>query len=193
MVIHKVKLYEAINTNPLTGLPGNMKIKEYIDKNLMKDVDLVLIYFDFDNFKPFNDKYGFRVGDRVIQLFSNIITSTLLNKNYFVGHIGGDDFFAAKTNYNLDEVISDVKHVVESFKKQVVSFYDKEDISNGYMVSKDRDGNLKHFKLMSVSAAILCIDKKFLKISKHNLHISEILADLKKSAKVSGISLACII
>lgn len=181
--VHRKKVYEAINTNPLTGLPGNLKIKEFIDENLSKHSDFVIVYFDFDNFKPFNDKYGFRVGDRVIQLFSNILSANLFNKGYFIGHIGGDDFFAGKVVKTFEDIVLDIENCVQMFKKQAVSFYDKEDITRGYMVGKDRDGNTKKFNFLSVSAAVLFINKS----SKRNWSsVDKVIAELKKSAKNSS-------
>ncbi|MCX7738615.1 MAG: GGDEF domain-containing protein [Hydrogenothermaceae bacterium] len=191
-IVHKNKLFEAVNTNPLTGLPGNLKIKDYIEENLSKHVDFAIVYFDFDNFKPFNDNYGFRVGDRVIQLFSNILSSNLMNKDYFIGHIGGDDFFAGKAYKNFEDILLDIEHVVELFKRQVISFYNKEDVQRGYILGKDRDGNEKKFGILSVSAGILLISKS----NKKNIpFIDQVISDLKSSVKssVSKISIATLI
>lgn len=181
--VHKKKIYEAINSNPLTGLPGNLKIREFIDESLEKDSPFVMVYFDFDNFKPFNDKYGFRVGDRAIQLFSNILSAKLQNKGYFTGHIGGDDFFAGRIIENLEEAMADVENVVRQFNRQVVSFYDEKDRDAGFILGKDRDGNIKKFPLLSVSAAVLYIEKN----KRSNVvFIDNVMAEIKKSAKNSG-------
>lgn len=191
-IVHKNKVYEAINTSPLTGLPGNTKIKDFIEENLIKNVDLGIVYFDFDNFKPFNDKYGFRIGDRVIQLFSNILSSHLMNKDYFVGHIGGDDFFAGKILKRFEDLILDVEYVIESFRRQVVSFYDREDVERGFILGKDRDGKEKKFGLLSVSAAVLILDKNK---RDNTIFLDKVISELKKSAKLSGsnISIATLI
>ena len=88
-------LDKTISFDINTKLPGNTMIEKYISKSLNTNTKYLLCYFDLDNFKAFNDVYGFRNGDRVIQLFADIMRKEL-SKNFFIAHIGGDDFFCAK-------------------------------------------------------------------------------------------------
>jgi len=88
--------------------PDFIKIDRFF---ISKDIEnaCVLVYFDFDNFKPYNDRYGFRQGDRTILLFSDILKKTSGANKFFAGHIGGDDFFAGFRIGALDKVSIDNK------------------------------------------------------------------------------------
>jgi diguanylate cyclase (GGDEF)-like protein len=90
--ITQMQIHAARYANPLTQLPGNVPINEHIDRLLESGTRFWVCYFDLDHFKPFNDVYGYRRGDDVIQLTGNILTSNCDPDRDFVGHIGGDDF-----------------------------------------------------------------------------------------------------
>lgn len=151
----------ARDQNPLTKLPGNIPIGSFIQEALADlSNPLYLAYFDFDNFKPFNDKYGFRIGDRAILMFAEIIKSKLHMKEYFLGHIGGDDFFVAyQGSDRFDSFYARIIDVCEEFKAEARALYNEEDRERGYVTLKDREGHIRDFKLLSVSAAIVEIVK----------------------------------
>jgi EAL domain-containing protein (putative c-di-GMP-specific phosphodiesterase class I)/GGDEF domain-containing protein len=93
-VVNERQVAHARDQNPLTKLPGNTVINEYISRSLRPDHSLQMIaYIDFDHFKQFNDRFGFRLGDRAIMLFADILKELSHRESCFVGHIGGDDFF----------------------------------------------------------------------------------------------------
>jgi diguanylate cyclase (GGDEF)-like protein len=193
-IMNEQNLLFAIEQNPLTKLPGNTMIEKYIwDASTSKETYL-LCYFDLDNFKAFNDVYGFRNGDRVIQLFADILKKNL-PQEFFKAHIGGDDFFAGVKNMqeDNDSYVKNVKHIVKKFTDDVIEFYSQDDKERGYIFSKDREGNKKEFPLLTVSASILIIGKN----SKNRCakKINEILSIQKKVAKneLSHISLSCMI
>ena len=169
-------------------------VEKYIYKTSVSKDTFLLCYFDLDNFKAFNDVYGFRNGDRVIQLFADIMKKNL-SKEYFIGHIGGDDFFTAVTSEKNDEYkyLSELQNIVTKFTNDVVGFYSQQDKERGYIISKDRDGNVKKFKLLSVSASILIIHKKTKKRCLTN--IDSILSVQKKVAKTEfkHISMSCLL
>ena len=193
-IMNEQNLLFAIEQNPLTKLPGNTMIEKYISDASSSAETYLLCYFDLDNFKAFNDVYGFRNGDRVIQLFADILRKNL-PQEFFKAHIGGDDFFAGVKNIQeeSDLYIKDVKNIVKKFTNDVIEFYSQEDKERGYILSKDRDGNKKEFPLLTVSASILVIHKNSKKrcITK----INNILSLQKKVAKneLSHISLSCMI
>ncbi|MCX7966646.1 MAG: GGDEF domain-containing protein [Syntrophorhabdaceae bacterium] len=178
----------ARDQNPLTKLPGNTMIHEFIDQALIDTSSPYYIcYFDFDNFKPFNDKYGFRQGDRIILLFSNLLKKTFTTEKYFIGHIGGDDFFLAlkiTQEREKTEFMNKTKNVVEKFTGDVIAFYELEDRERGVLLSTDRDGNRKAFPLMSVSAAIVYMPSCRDRITHDELGL--IIARTKKEAKQSS-------
>ena len=160
-IIHERNIISVREQNPLTKMPGNHQIDRYISDVLNGNKDVVLTYFDLNNFKAYNDTYGFRQGDRVIQLFADILNKNL-PKNFFKGHIGGDDFFAGAfvEDKNFEDVIEKITFVVNKFKQDVLQMYDKKDREAGYIIAKDRDENVKRFDLLSVSAVIACIYDK---------------------------------
>jgi diguanylate cyclase (GGDEF)-like protein len=181
-VIHEKNLAYARSQNPLSQLPGNSVISEQIATALTRRVDQpVLVYFDFDFFKPYNDKYGFRQGDRVILLFAEILRKELQSEGWFVGHIGGDDFFATIEGLAYEAVHQRVAEVIEKFRLDVMSFYDAADRQQGYILSKSREGDERRFNLLTVSAALLQIDARSEHLSTEE--ISDTIALLKKSAK----------
>ncbi len=160
-IIHERNLIRARDQNPLTRLPGNFMINEYVAHVFESASSAALIYFDFDHFKPYNDHYGFRNGDRVILLFADLLNKQLPS-HYFKGHIGGDDFFVGvelddKTTF--DHALQAVKSVIAKFAEDVREFYDLRDREQGYILANDREGNMRRFDLLSVSGVMIQIDE----------------------------------
>lgn len=178
---HKRHIEIAKNQNPLTKLPGNSQIEEFIYKSLKKLKDETvyhMVYFDFNDFKPFNDSYGFRQGDRAILMFKEIAQKNL-SKNIFIAHIGGDDFFIGFKNERYEEVYKYASKIQEDFQECVKSIYNKEDLANGFITSCDRFNTQREFKLLSVSAGILEISKA---TKKENFNST--LGKIKKASKL---------
>lgn len=155
-MINEKKLTIARNQNPLTKLPGNTLIHEYFSRAIADSHSTYfLIYFDFDNFKPFNDTYGFRRGDRLIQMFADILKSAALPEKRFAGHVGGDDFFIGIKDGNSGDVLREINTIAFQFKTNAESFYDSDALKNGYIMAKDREGVNREIPLTTVSTAIL--------------------------------------
>ena len=174
----------ARDQNPLTKLPGNTLINKYIDKAFSKERQDVyfIVYFDFNDFKPFNDLYGFRQGDRAISMFAQIMQKQLPAKNCFIGHIGGDDFFVGMSGFKYEEVYEYIKGIQKSFRHDASSLYSQKDRDNGYIKTKDRFENSRKFPLLGVSCAIIQITQG---ASKKDF--DEILFLSKKCSKLSQI------
>ena len=126
---YKRNIEIATNQNPLTKLPGNNQIEKFIEKTLKKNQKTVthIIYFDFNDFKPFNDIYGFRQGDRAILIFSELLQKRY-PKDSFIAHIGGDDFFVGLTNHSCNEVLDLTAQVQEEFKNSAKNTYNKKEL-----------------------------------------------------------------
>jgi EAL domain-containing protein (putative c-di-GMP-specific phosphodiesterase class I)/GGDEF domain-containing protein len=181
-IMNEQNLLFAREQNPLTKLPGNTMIEKYISDVTVNENSYILCYFDLDNFKAFNDVYGFRNGDRVIQLFADILRKNL-SKEFFKAHIGGDDFFTAVqcSKENEQIYIAEIFNIVTKFTDDVRDFYSDEDKERGFIVSADRDGMKKSFPLLTVSASILIIGKNTKKRCQES--INKILSIQKKVAK----------
>ncbi len=182
-IMHNRSIFFAREQNPLTKLPGNTMIEEYVDEALLKDSSYIFCYFDLDNFKAFNDKYGFRNGDRIIIFFADMMKKELSSK-YFKAHIGGDDFFCStivKNENEFEKATKIIKAIVKKFENNAIAFYSKEDRDIGYIRAKDREGIYKNFPLISVSASILIIKNTSKYKDIHSLN--DILSKQKKVAK----------
>ncbi|MBI5592684.1 MAG: EAL domain-containing protein [Deltaproteobacteria bacterium] len=184
-VLNEKNLAIARDQNPLTKLPGNTLIHKYVSEAMLETgIPHYLVYFDFDNFKPYNDTYGFRQGDRVIMLFSEILKSRAQNLYGFAGHIGGDDFFMGVKDMELKKVYAKVQKLVKRFKNDVSSFYDSEAIEKGCIMARDREGRKVCFPLLTVSAVILELPAHRSTVYSVE-EIGKKMADKKKSAKNS--------
>jgi len=145
---------EMRNLSPLTGLPGNIRIQEEIERMVRQDLSFAVVYADLDNFKAYNDLKGFVRGDRLIQATARTLQDAVVEfagADGFVGHVGGDDFIAVVP----PEVAEDLaKRVVEAFDAQVHEFYEPEDVERGYIQVADRKGVLQRLPLAGVSVGI---------------------------------------
>jgi diguanylate cyclase (GGDEF)-like protein len=156
----RVQVEMAKGANPLTGLPGGVALEQEIERCCALNLPFSLIYVDLDNFKIFNDGYGFEAGDKMLRLMADILQWACRRHGMgqaFVGHIGGDDFVVITTPDRADRLCT---AVVRCFKRLVRGIYRTRDIKRGYVLAKGRDGHLDQFPLVSVSLGIVdCVGK----------------------------------
>ena len=175
----------AVNrtVSPLTGLPGNVQIQTELKKRLLRNQAFEVLYFDLDNFKAYNDVYGFLKGDEVIKLTARIITKyvhTIEESDIFVGHIGGDDFVAVldgTINYNV--ICQDI---IAEFDSEIMKYLNDDDIERGYIEVSNRKGIIEQFPLISISIGVVVADKKRFA---NTLEIGEVGAQVKHLAKTA--------
>ncbi|WP_196600856.1 GGDEF domain-containing protein [Pectinatus frisingensis] len=155
----KVKLNSARHASPLTGLPGNDAIEWNLIHCLKKDMPFGVIYVDIDNFKSYNDSYGFEAGDKVLVAAAKLLNETLCKyaDKFFLGHIGGDDFIAI---ISVDKITTVCQMIIDSFDCKTKKFYSPEDQANKYIMAHDRKENMQRYPLMTVSLAVIRINKK---------------------------------
>lgn len=183
-VINENNLAQARDCSPLTKLPGNSSISAFVGEVVSDASEAsVLIYMDLDNFKAFNDAYGFRQGDRAILLFADLMRKAFQGDHVFLGHVGGDDFFIGVRTAQKDEVIERVRALLAKFAEDVESFYDAKVREQGYLDGKDRDGNPRRFPLMNCSAAVLTLDADRPENTPSFEDLDSAIARLKKQAK----------
>jgi GGDEF domain-containing protein len=169
-----------LDSNPLTGLPGNTSIIHYLQNRIDRRENFSMGYCDLDFFKSFNDKYGFARGDEVLMMTARIVVNTLRllsPDNYFVGHVGGDDFVFVLPLELAEEAC---QKIIVSFDSIVPQFYDPEDRQKGGIIAKDRQGVLRSFPLMALSIAVVSNHNHKLR---HAGEASHIAMTLKKKAK----------
>jgi diguanylate cyclase (GGDEF)-like protein len=151
---------EMRNLSPLTGLPGNIRIQEEIERQVREDRPFAVLYSDLDNFKTYNDQKGFVRGDRLIQATARIIQDAVVEfgaADSFVGHVGGDDFVAVVP----PDVAEDVaKRICDRFTEQLSQFYDEEDLQRGHVRMEDRKGVLQDIPIVAVSVGIASTSRR---------------------------------
>jgi GGDEF domain-containing protein len=146
---------EARGANPLTGLPGNITIAQYIDECIAKQRIICVLYCDLDNFKAYNDKYGFTKGDDAILYTRDCLASVAKRrdmKDIFLGHEGGDDFVVICEFPYWEEF---AKSFITLFDRGIYQFYNSVDARNGFIESINRRGERQRFPLMSVSVSVV--------------------------------------
>jgi len=178
-----VRLTRDLEANPLTKLPGNITLLKELEERIKTKVPVALGYVDLNKFKEFNDRYGFERGDKVISYTAMVIINALQrwgNVTDFLGHVGGDDFIFITTPDCVDEIC---KKIVDDFDKDVVSFYDNDDVQKGYIVAKNRRGDLCKIPILSISIGLVTNENhKF----SHFAEIIQIATELKHYAKTLG-------
>ena len=169
-----------IDASPLTRLPGGVAIENIIKKRIKAKASIAFCLMDLDNFKAYNDHYGYAKGNDMIVAAADIIEETVArlgSKGDFVGHIGGDDYVVISVPGKFDGICEEI---VEQFDRAVPGFYDEADRERGYISGVDRHGNEREFPLASISIAVVTNSKR--KIKSH-IQFGEIAAELKEYAK----------
>lgn len=170
----EIEFFYAKHLNPLSELPGNLMIEQQLEKALKSKDKKTILYFDLDNFKAYNDLYGFENGDRVLKEFAQIL-KTIIPADHFIGHIGGDDFIAIVPKKKAEQLCI---HIIHAFNDSVIKFYTMEDIDKGYITSKDRKDVEENFPFLSVSIAGVPHD-----FDKSIFDLAETAAKIKKKCK----------
>ncbi|MBN2026276.1 MAG: response regulator [Actinobacteria bacterium] len=166
--------------SPLTGLPGNRAIEEAIESRINAGLKFAVCYIDLDEFKAYNDRYGFHAGSGVIKMTSEAILEAVDkygDPEDFIGHIGGDDFIVV-TEMERAPLLS--QEIIRLFDRRIPEHYENEDRERGAIVSTDRQGNINEFPIMTISIAITHNTYRNLD---HPGKVAQIAAELKKYAK----------
>ncbi len=168
-----------ISVNPSSMLPGPSMIEREIDRQLALQQEFAVCYCDLDNFKAYNDAYGYYFGDKIIRLTSRIIRDVVFDlcPEGFVGHIGGDDFIYIIPSPKAAPIC---EAVLKVFDTLVPLRYHKRDRERGSIVTTNRRGEVERFALLSISIAVV-INRN--NMFSHAGEMSRMLADLKKYAK----------
>jgi len=182
--MHERMLAMARDQNPLTKLPGNIMVANYMAEVLESDDrPQAFVHFDFDYFKPFNDRFGFRQGDRAITMFADLMRSRLAASDVFLGHIGGDDFFLGVRGEGTPRVIEALPAFILQFASDMASFYDADARRAGAIEGTDRNGTVHLVPLLSVSCGCAVVPSG---VARPQLDaLSAMLTGLKKRAKAA--------
>lgn len=179
---------QGLDANPLTRLPGNISIETHIEDALRSGAPLAVLYLDLNQFKAYNDAYGYDSGDRVIKATAQLLLRLTREKGSrnFLGHIGGDDFIVISDPSRMEAL---AERIIREFDALAPEFYNEEDRKKGHITSLDRQGAVREFPFLSVSIGICHNAQR--KLSSY-AQISQMGTELKKAAKKSAGS-ACVI
>ncbi len=173
-------MYTNRRVSPLTGLPGNVQIHAELKKRLFNNETFGVLYLDLDNFKAYNDVYGFIKGDEIIKFTARTIVRNvhaIENNDCFVGHIGGDDFVAIVSKTDYDKICQDI---ISEFDANILQYFTEEDRKRGYIEVANRRGILEDFPLTAISIGVVIVEpNKFSNI----LEIGEVGAQVKHLSK----------
>ena len=177
-------LYINRKVSPLTNLPGNVQIQAEMKKRLMKRKFFAMLYIDLDNFKAYNDVYGFSNGDEIIKFTARTIIKNVHSKeddNNFIGHIGGDDFIAIVEDSDYERIC---QNIIIEFDKNIKKYFSEDDITKGYLEVPNRKGIIEEFPLTTISVGVVEVDPgRF----NNTLEIGEAGAQVKHLSKtISG-------
>jgi diguanylate cyclase (GGDEF)-like protein len=178
------RITAARHANPLTMLPGNLRINQHIDSLLSAKESFALAYCDVDNFKPFNDTYGYARGDDVIREIGQLLTRFSQQEKDFVGHIGGDDFIVIFRSIDWE---TRCRNLLGHFQSSALRFYDDQHKKIRGITSIDRTGNKQFFDIISLSIGVVKVNYRHFTSHKEVASISN---EVKKQAKrIKGNSL----
>jgi diguanylate cyclase (GGDEF)-like protein len=175
-----IRIERNRRVSPLTGLQGNMEVQTEISRRIANNQIFSLIYADIDNFKAYNDLYGFSSGDRTIKLTADIIIDSVSkfgDSCDFVGHVGGDDFIIITAPNNAEAVCDDIVRV---FNEKILTLYSPEDRGRGFITTSNRQGHSIKHPIMGISLAI--VSNEFRNLTSH-MDFMEVAVELKKKAK----------
>jgi len=164
-----------LGVNPTTKLPGANIIQSEMSRRIAEGKRFAACYADLDNFKAYNDYYGYHYGDSLIRMTSEIIRDVVYSrtKDGFVGHVGGDDFAFI---IPPDKVHTVCDRIIKIFDRMIIRRYKKEDVLRGHIVTTNRRGKKERYPIMTLSIAVIVNQKRMLK---HVGEISHMIMDLK--------------
>ena len=172
-------------TSPMTGLAGNVAIEDEIERRVAAGDPFAILYVDLDNFKAFNDRYGFLRGDEVIKEAGRTMEEAagqVAGAESFVGHAGGDDFVVVVPP---EQATAAAQRIVQVFDEMVPALYDVDDRANGYIEVTNRRGDLQRFPLMTLSIGIASTEKRQFR---HYAEAVTVAMEMKQYTKQTGAS-----
>lgn len=172
------QIQNAQHANPLTLLPGSVPINNHIDRLIAEPSAFCVGYFDLDNFKPFNDVYGYNAGDEIIKAVAATLTRHIPAEAGMIGHIGGDDFIVI---FTCTDWFKRCEDILSAFKRLVPDFYSEQDAKLGGLYSEDRLGQKSFFPLLSLSAGL--VDAESTCQCQSHVDIADLASEAKKQAK----------
>ena len=153
--VTELRIEAARHANPLTFLPGNIPISEHIRRLIEGNYGFAASYFDLNNFKPFNDRFGYWQGDKMIRLLASLIVSECDPQRDFAGHVGGDDFVVLFQSADWEKRCT---RIIARFNSAALDLFDPDSRSQGFIEAEDRNGVCTRFPLTTLSIGALYVE-----------------------------------
>lgn len=150
--ITDMQINMARHANPLTGLPGNVPISEQLNIAVTQNLDITVCYIDLDNFKPYNDIYGYARGDTVIRTTADILAREVDTQCDFIGHVGGDDFIVI---FESPDWEARCHRIMRALTAAHADLYLPGHLEKGGMQAIDRHGREVFYSLLTLSIGAL--------------------------------------
>jgi GGDEF domain-containing protein len=176
MTEHKIQ--NARHANPLTLLPGIVPINSEVNKMLTAGNSFSVAYFDLDNFKPYNDYYGYDAGDGIIKLLAGLLQKIYSNSEALIGHIGGDDFIVMDPSVDY---MDSINLLLKAFREQITEYYEDGHLLEGGITGIDRSGQTVFFGLTSVSVGV--VPPEGVASCQSHIDIADLASEAKRLAK----------
>ena len=171
-----------LDASPLTRLPGNIAIERALTRHLDSGETFSVCYADLDNFKAYNDRYGYIQASELLKWTGEIIHQAAKDHgdaDTFVGHVGGDDFVLLVKPEQVDVICS---AIINTFDDTIASFYSEEDAAAGGIIGEDRYGVERHFPIMTISIAVVVCQRGSYDTA---LEIAQVAAQIKDHVKLT--------
>ncbi len=169
-----------LDASPLTRLPGNLAIEQVLKGKMDQGEKFALCYIDLDDFKAFNDKYGYAKGSDLIKMTGEVLyraKDKYAEQQDFVGHIGGDDFVLITSPDGAEQVC---QAIISEFDRLIPEYYAEEDRANGFIEGIDRYGVKRRFSIMSISIAVVSDVKRSFRSP---IEIAKVATEIKDYVK----------
>ncbi|WP_428002237.1 EAL domain-containing protein [Acidovorax sp.] len=178
--VTETRIEAARHANPLTFLPGNIPISMHMQRLLESGTEFVACYADLNNFKPFNDHYGYWRGDQMIRLVARLATTHCDARRDFVGHVGGDDFMLIFQSSNW---LQRCKNIVDEFAREALTLFDDGARAMGGIHSEDRHGVRRFFPCTTLAIGAVRIQPG---TYRHAEEVANLAAVAKHEAKLAS-------
>ncbi|HSW04098.1 EAL domain-containing protein [Aquabacterium sp.] len=179
--VTEARIEAARHANPLTFLPGNIPISKHIDRLLASGRSFVACYADLNQFKPFNDHYGYWRGDEMIRLVARVVVSQCDAQRDFVGHVGGDDFVLL---FQSGDWAARCEQIVHDFNAMARSLFDADALAAGGITAEDRHGVMRFHPCTTLSIGAVAVMAGRYHCSDD---VASAAAAAKRQAKLAGL------
>lgn len=148
----RLRLLRALETNPVTRLPGRARLEEALSDRLRAWRPVALVRLNVQRFRLYNERHGFSRGDSLLAGLGALLRESLLREpDAVLAHFAGDDF-AALVPPGRAEALA--REAIALFATYAPSYHDPEDAAARSFSVRDARGHALSVPLVSLVAGI---------------------------------------